>query len=181
MLTGKRPFEMGFEAQTPPEKRKEWFKQQHEQTPAPTLPPQFPKRVNQLIQTCLSKRPEERFATVYELLQELFIVYEQQFRELPQVIEASEEFTGQSEKVAHIALSVPPSPLSQPFGRLRAGSWERGSRRPELGLSLSRSVPPNPPLAPRDEGSGEGGWGGEGRFSRSGCASFSVWPLISNL
>ena len=59
----------------------------------------------------------------------------------------------QREKVAHLALSAPPSPLSPPFGG-----------------TMTAWLPPLPLL-------GEGGWGGEGQTC---CVLiYTVWRYFS--
>jgi tetratricopeptide (TPR) repeat protein len=53
----------------------------------------LPGSLNALLARCLAKRREERLASVGDLLQQLALIYEQQFAECPQAIPISGEFT----------------------------------------------------------------------------------------
>ena len=85
MLTGRCPFETGTVGD---------LRRQHLEAAVPTLTTDdaLPTALVTLLARCLAKRRDERFATVGDLLQELALIYQQQFAEAPRAIVISQEF-----------------------------------------------------------------------------------------
>ncbi|MEO6397653.1 MAG: tetratricopeptide repeat protein, partial [Tepidiformaceae bacterium] len=87
MLTGHGPFHGASE-------RDEW-RTAHRETPAPMLPPALPAEVNELVQRCLRKDPNERFEDIEALHEALTELYRAQLcgepREAPQANEMTAE------------------------------------------------------------------------------------------
>lgn len=95
MLTAKQPFRVDFLPTTISERRR-WLhkmRTQHENSPIPTLPADYPAAVNALVERCLAKRREDRFDTVEDLLQALESMYRQRFGEPPRAIPTQDGFT----------------------------------------------------------------------------------------
>lgn len=84
LLTGKYP----YRANT-----LDGLRRQHTEAVIPKLDRALPAALNPLLARCLAKRPEERFTTVDDLLQELAQCYQQQFTESPRLLSGVDEFT----------------------------------------------------------------------------------------
>jgi serine/threonine protein kinase len=68
---------------------------QHLEAHIPTLPENqtWSSSIDALLARCLAKRPEERFETLSDLLEELNLIYQEQFDGLPKTISSGGEFT----------------------------------------------------------------------------------------
>jgi serine/threonine protein kinase/Flp pilus assembly protein TadD len=86
MLTGKLPFMA---------KDLEGFLQAHLIGPIPKIPPseEIPRSINRLIEMCMAKKRDDRFATVTDLLSALSWVHEEIFKEPPRELEAAGGFS----------------------------------------------------------------------------------------
>lgn len=86
MLTGTRP----FQATTIEE-----FRDKHLKADIPKLSSQqtLPDTVDILLKKCLAKQRGKRFSSIDELLQQLILIYQQQFSRLPKPIPTCDEFT----------------------------------------------------------------------------------------
>jgi serine/threonine protein kinase/Flp pilus assembly protein TadD len=72
--------------------KKAW-KMAHEEYSPPELPRTFPREVNSVIQTCLQKEKDKRFANSNELMQKLISLYEKEFEKPPKIVPTGEDFT----------------------------------------------------------------------------------------
>ncbi len=95
ILTKERPFQIETETSTPIDKktRLDTWRNTHETVPPPHLSKDFPDRINDIVQTCLQKEPDKRFASFWELLQEFSNVYQSLFAEEPHLLNNSSDFT----------------------------------------------------------------------------------------
>lgn len=84
MLTGRWPYLSSTRAD---------FRRQHLNADIPKVADDDHFSIQPLLNRCLAKRSEQRFATVGDLLQQLTLIYKQQFAESPRVITISQEFT----------------------------------------------------------------------------------------
>lgn len=72
------------------------FRDRHLAAPVPTLPTDSSlyRELNIVLEQCMAKRREERFATVCELLQRISSIYEAHFDEGPRAVAGGQGFTG---------------------------------------------------------------------------------------
>jgi tetratricopeptide (TPR) repeat protein len=90
MLTGRWPF-------NPINPTTEDFRRQHLEAtiPRPSEGNNLPVALDTVMSRCLAKRKDERFATVDDLLQQLSLIYENQFNEAPNESTPGREFTAE--------------------------------------------------------------------------------------
>jgi len=72
------------------------FRDRHLAAPVATLPPDSSlyRELNIVLEQCMAKRREERFATVSVLLQRISSIYEAHFNEKPRAVAGGQGFTG---------------------------------------------------------------------------------------